>query len=219
MHSNRHAIITVSLALLALGFSVLASNHALTFKPDHSRGADHGQDGHTYAHPILAAAYGGFLSPKLEIEVREIWLRYRKADAALADEILQRASAEDNKRVAIRAMSRVRRVRYTDTLQDHGVKGFGYAKCTNEIYLQLLNGTAGRIRAQRNLAKKANIRDHLETDELSFVMAAESLASGRIEEEQRFGNNDCAEASGRSAGFIREAIERDKKDRQPRLIC
>ena len=29
MHSNRHAIITVSLALLALGFSVLAPNHAL----------------------------------------------------------------------------------------------------------------------------------------------------------------------------------------------
>ena len=29
MHSNRHTIITVSLALLALGFSVLASNHAL----------------------------------------------------------------------------------------------------------------------------------------------------------------------------------------------
>ena len=29
MHSNRHTIITISLALLALGFSVLASNHAL----------------------------------------------------------------------------------------------------------------------------------------------------------------------------------------------
>jgi len=33
MHSNRHAIITVSLALLALGFSVLASNHALAADP------------------------------------------------------------------------------------------------------------------------------------------------------------------------------------------
>ena len=42
----------------------------------------------TYAHPILAAAYAGYLSPKLEIEVREIWLRYRAGDATLADEIL-----------------------------------------------------------------------------------------------------------------------------------
>ena len=51
----------------------------------------------TYAHPILAAAYAGYLSPKLEIEVREIWLRYRKGDPTLADEILQRASAEANR--------------------------------------------------------------------------------------------------------------------------
>jgi len=27
----------------------------------------------TFAHPILAAAFAGYLSPKLELEVREIW--------------------------------------------------------------------------------------------------------------------------------------------------
>lgn len=40
----------------------------------------------TYAHPILAAAYAGYLSPKLELEVREVWLRYRAGDAVLADD-------------------------------------------------------------------------------------------------------------------------------------
>jgi hypothetical protein len=77
----------------------------------------------TFAHPILAAAYAGYLSPKLELEVREVWLRYRKGDVTLADEILQRASAEENKWAGLRAIARSRRVSYTGTLKDHGVGG------------------------------------------------------------------------------------------------
>jgi len=170
----------------------------------------------TYAHPILAAAYAGYLSTKLEIEVREVWLRYRKADATLADDILQRATPKDNEWAAVRAMARAKRVSYTDTLRDHGVQGWGYSTCTNAVYRQILGGTAAQVRAERGIPKK-NLRDHLGTDELSFVMAAEVLASDRIEEEERFGSHDCADASSRSAGFIRQAIERDKMDRQKRL--
>ena len=29
----------------------------------------------TYAHPVLACAYAGYLSPQLEIEIIEVWLR------------------------------------------------------------------------------------------------------------------------------------------------
>ena len=68
----------------------------------------------TFAHPILAAAYAGYLSPKLEIEVREIWLRFRAGDATLADEILQRATAEENRWAGARALSRGQQVAYTD---------------------------------------------------------------------------------------------------------
>jgi len=59
----------------------------------------------TFAHPILAAAYAGYLSPKLELEVREVWLRYRSGDATLADEILERATAEENRWAGARALS------------------------------------------------------------------------------------------------------------------
>ncbi|MGE3871282.1 MAG: KilA-N domain-containing protein [Pseudorhodoplanes sp.] len=173
----------------------------------------------TFAHPILAAAYAGFLSPKLEIEVRAVWLRYRNADAALADEILQRASPADNEWAAVRAMARANRVNFTDVLRDHGVSESGYPLCTNSIYQQLLDGSAAQIRVRRGLPKKANLRDNLGTAELSYVAAAENLAADRIREEERSGNADCADASSRSAGFIREAIERDKKDRQRRLIA
>lgn len=51
-----------------------------------------GKDGGTFAHPVLALAYSEYLSPKLAVEVREVFLRYRAADATLADEILEKAS-------------------------------------------------------------------------------------------------------------------------------
>jgi hypothetical protein len=168
----------------------------------------------TFAHPILAAAYAGYLSPKLEIEINEIWLRYRKADATLADEILQRAPPADNEWVALRALARSKRVSYTDTLRDHGVRGRGYPQCTNAVYRELLGADAGKIRRDRGLPAGSNLRDNLPTDELSFVLAAEVLAADRIRDEQRAGNYECANASARSASFIREAIERDKKDRR-----
>ncbi|HXQ53299.1 MAG TPA: KilA-N domain-containing protein [Stellaceae bacterium] len=172
----------------------------------------------TFAHPILAAAYAGFLSPKLEIEVREVWLRYRRGDATLADEILQRAPPADNVWAGVRALARARRVSYTNTLRDHGVVNDGYWRCTNAVYRKLLGNTASNLRAERGLPPKANLRDGLATDELSYVMAAEVLATERIEEEDRQGNSECEYASARSAGFIRRAIEEDRKDRQRPLL-
>ncbi len=171
----------------------------------------------TYAHPILAAAYAGYLSPKLELEVREVWLRYRSGDATLADEILQRATAEENRWAGARAFSRAQRVAYTDTLKAHDVNGRGYMDCTEAVYMKLLGGKSYQLREERGLARMENVRNHLTIAELSFVMAAEALAAERIEEEIRLGNDECVEASGRSASAIRQAIESDRKARQARL--
>jgi hypothetical protein len=171
----------------------------------------------TYAHPILAAAYAGYLSPKLEIEVREIWLRYRAGDATLADEILQRATAEENRWVGARALSRSQRVSYTDTLKRAGVEGKGYMYCTEALYSRLLGGRSFEIRDRMRLAPKANIRDNLDIAELSFVMAAEALAAERIEEEHRLGNAECIEATDRGARAIKTAVEQDRRNRQRRI--
>jgi hypothetical protein len=172
----------------------------------------------TFAHPILAAAYAGYLSPKLEVEVREIWLRYRAGDATLADEILQRASAEANAWAGVRAMSRAQRVGYTKTLQLHGVYGSGYRDCTESLYLNLLGNKSYEIRNQRGLSRKANLRENMDIAELSFVMAAEALSAERIEEEKCTGNIDCEVATGRSAAIIRRAIDEDRKSRQPKML-
>jgi hypothetical protein len=175
-----------------------------------------GNDG-TFAHPIIAAAYAGYLSPKLEIEVREVWLRFRSGDATLADEILQRATVEANRWAGTRAISRSQRVVYTDTLKKHYVTGKGYMECTEAVYSKLLGGRSHEIREARGLEPRVNVRDNLSTAELSFVMAAEALAAERIEQEIRLGNDECIDATERSASAIRDAIESDRKSRQARL--
>jgi hypothetical protein len=174
-------------------------------------------NGGTFAHPILAAAYAGYLSPKFEIEVREIWLRFRSGDATLADEILQRASAEANKWAGARAISRSQRVSYTDTLKRHYVTGRGYMECTEAVYAKLLGGRSYQLREARGLEPMVNVRDNLSTAELSFVMAAEALAAERIEQEIRLGNDECIEATSKSATAIRDAIDLDRRNRQTRL--
>jgi hypothetical protein len=174
--------------------------------------------GGTFAHPILAAAYAGYLSPKLEIEVREIWLRYRAGDASLADEILQRASAEGNRWAGTRALARSQRKSYTGTLKAHGVWGEGYMLCTEAVYSKLLGGKSYQLRKRMGLPAKANLRDALPTDQLAYVMAAEALSAERIEEEERFGNVLCIEASEIGGSAIAKAVEEDRRNRQKRLI-
>jgi hypothetical protein len=180
-------------------------------------GRGRGKQG-TFAHPILAAAYAGYISPALEVEVREVWLRYRAGDATLADEILQRASTEANQWAGVRALSRARRNSYTDTLKAHRVEGKGYMHCTEAVYMNLLGGKSFQLRNRMGLPEKANLRDHLSADKLAYLMAAESLSAERIAEEGREGNVECAQASAISASAIRQAIEADRQNRQRKIL-
>lgn len=165
----------------------------------------------------LALAYAEYLNPKLGLEVREVFLRYKAGDPTLADEVLERASPEANEWAARRAIGRAERRRFTDTLRDHGVTGPGYGMATNAQYVALFGKTAKQIKAERDISASAALRDKLETSELVYIAAAEHLGGDRIREEECRGNRECSKAAERSASFIREAIERDKADRKRRL--
>jgi hypothetical protein len=177
-----------------------------------------GPKGGVFAHPVLACAYAGYLSAELEVEVREVWLRYRAGDPTLADDVLSRASPEANLWAARRADARVVRLGYTAALRDDDVKGRGYMQCTDEAYLRLFDGPAWRLRQQRGLPKGANVRDNLDLVELSAITLAEALATERIQDEDRRGNQDCREATGRTAANVRRAIDLERLDRQKRLL-
>lgn len=181
----------------------------------HAKG---GTGGGTYAHPVIACAYAGYLSPKLEVEIREVWLRYRSGDPTLADEVMEKASPEANLWIATRSEARAIRSTYTATLRDHEVIGRGYMECTDEAYRKLFGGPAWMMRQQRGLKKGSNVRDHMDIVELSAIKLTEALASERIVVEDSRGNSECREATGRTASNVKWAIEKERKERQKRLI-
>lgn len=181
--------------------------------------AKRGSGGGTWAHPNIALAYAKYLSPALHYEVNEVFLRYKAADATLADDVLARGTKEDNEWAGVRALSRSKRTEYTKTLQDHGVAGSGYGSCTNAIYVGLFDKDANSLKKAKGLKPSANLRDKMSTDELVFTMAAETLAKNRIDYEDARGNEECRKASRRSAGYIKKAIDANRADseRQDRL--
>lgn len=174
-----------------------------------------GKAGGTFAHPILACAYAGYLSPKLELEVREIWLRYKAGDATLADEVLEKAGPAANEWAGIRALGRTTRNKHTSVLADHGVsRPIDFATITNETYIALFDRPASKLKTDRGLKKSDNLRDKMSLPELTYIMAAESLANERIEETNPQGAIRCQIAVKTSAGFIREAIDKDRASRR-----
>lgn len=203
--------------ILAAYERIVGKSHQSKIRIANVYRAASGTSGGTWAHPIIAAAYAGYLSPKLEVEMREIWLRFKAADPTLADDILQRATDEQNEWVATRALGRAKRNQFTETLKQHNVTGYGYGNCTNAVYKEVLGGTSKALLKARDLPEKANLRDKMSKDELVYVMMAETLARERIEDEKPTGNAPCERATQKSASFVRQAIEMDRKDRQKPL--
>lgn len=204
--------------IIALHERIVGKSHQSKFRTSDVYRARSGANGGTWAHPILAAAYAGYLKPELEVEMKEVWLRYKSADATLADDVLERATDLENEWAATRALARVKRNEYTKALDEHGVEGFCYANCTNAVYGQLFDATAKKLKEKKALPKNGNLRNAMTKDELVYVMMAETLAKGRIEDEQPSGNSPCTRAAKRSASFVRQAIDADKKDRQKPLV-
>lgn len=178
-----------------------------------------GPDGGTYADVRLALDYAEYLNPALAIEVKEVFLRYKAADPTLADDIMERADGAANEWMAKRSMARATRLGYTDTLKHHGVKGPSeYAECTNATYRGLFGKRAAELRKLRGVKKGKSLRDAMDLRELATISFAEVLSSDRIEDENCQGFSECHSATLKVSTAVRNLIESDKKDRQPRLI-
>lgn len=176
-----------------------------------------GADGGTYADLRLALDYAEYLNPALAIEVKEVYLRYKAADPALADDIMERSDGAANEWMAKRSISRATRLAYTDTLKRHGVvKPGDYAECTNATYRGLFGKRAKDLRTERGI--KGNTRDALDLKELATVSFAEVMASDRIEDEDCRGFGECHSATLKVASGVKDMIDRDMRDRQKRLM-
>jgi len=173
----------------------------------------------TWADENLALGYAAYLSAALAVEIRDVFLRFKKGDETLVDEIRENQAKREAVRDQHREIGKKVRKDYTDTLKARGVtKWYEYAHCTNETYKHLLGGTAKEIRITRKLGAKANVRDHMSLAELAYTMASEALAVERIEDQNANGYAECKTETRIAATTIRGAIDHDRRNRQQRLV-
>ena len=170
-----------------------------------------GRGGGTFAHILVALAYGEYLSPDLAVEIKTTYQRARTGDLTLVDEILAKSDAARHHN-EVRDLSKEVRKKYTDALASHEAKGaIGY--CTDAIYEVLLGGTAKQIIATRNLPAKTNVRNTLPTGELLQTMNTEYLSAERIDGLDIRGKEPCAEASRQVAAYVKNVFTVVREDK------
>lgn len=178
-----------------------------------------GANGGTWAHENMALGYASYLSAQLAIEIREVFLRFKKGDETLHEEIRENRKKRDEAFETHREIGKRVRRNYTDTLKAHGLTNpFEYANCTNETYRYLHGGTAKELKISKKLHPKANLRDHMSLAEIAFTMASEALASERIEDQSAQGYAACKDETKMAAQSIKGAIDSDRRNRQQRLV-
>lgn len=173
-----------------------------------------GRYGGSYADVRLALAYAKYLDPDLAMEVNEVFLRYVSGDAWLADEILERSTADENRRIAVRAMGRVTRGQFTDVLQDHGVKKPFFGICTNVVYQTVLGGPADALKRALAVPANGSLRDALSTTQLAAVALAESFSADRIQYDDCRGGPACKQATASASRNVRAAVDAEERSRR-----
>lgn len=164
-----------------------------------------GKGGGTFAHWQIALAYAKYLSPALHMQVNEVYARVKSGDVTLADEIAEKATPEQQEWLARRMNAKVARNQLTSTLASHGVRGRGYADCTNAIYRRILGGKKSEVCAQRGLTpKKTNLRDVMDIEQITRTALAEIVARKRIVRYDVHGNAACEVECDKAARSVAE---------------
>lgn len=208
---------TAARRLKAALYSRIVQNLDNSSKPPVLTTSTRGRMGLSHAHIVLAQAFAEYLDADLAVEVREVFLRYRAGDASLADEILDRASAEENRRAAVRAMGRVTRDKFTDVLQDHGVKKPFFGICTNVVYQTVLGKPAAALKKALGVAPKGSLRDAMSITQLAAVNFAEALSADRIADVGCQGGPQCQEATAAASRTVRDALDTEQRSRRRTL--
>lgn len=178
-----------------------------------------GASGGTWVHENLALGYAAYLSPDLAVEIRDVFLRFKRGDESLVDEIRENKKRFNPVFEQHRQIGKSVRKNYTDILKDRGLKsGFEYALCTNETYKGVFGENAKQLKIRKGLAKKDSLRDNMTVSELAYTMATEALAIERIEYQDADGFSACRLETSQAARSIFKALDSDRKNRQQRLV-
>jgi len=128
-----------------------------------------GRASKTFAHPVLALDYAEYLDPRIGVEVREVFLRYRTDDISLANDILDRIAEqvqEDEFRLRNREEISLRNTELATQGAKAGCRNVDYAELHNSGYRGLYGGLdAGDIHRLKKLTKSQKILDHMNAAE------------------------------------------------------
>ena len=154
-----------------------------------------GKGGGTWAHWQIALAYAKTLDHRLHAEVNAVYKAHQEAKTTRQASVAQRND-------------------YTSTIAAHGVRGAGFAECTNAGYKGVYGTDAAGLREKHNLPAKANVRAAMSPVGQAAMILTEALAVDRITATSAYGTPECADATYRSGTFVRDAVIREKNDRQ-----
>lgn len=107
--------------------------------------------------------------------------RYIQAFNMMEAELLRR----EIEHAEARGRSKEVRVAATDSYKEHGAREwFHYSNNTDAIYEVLLGCNAATLRRRRNLPTKANVRNHLSTEELHHIIQIENAITLQLDRRQ-----------------------------------
>lgn len=172
-----------------------------------------GRNGHIFVHYELGLQYAAYLSVELRQAIFVTFERVFKADIALAAQIYDKATIEQQKWLDARNQGKKYRTDLTACLQKHGVAGKGFAICTNSLYQGLFNKTAQQLRLEQEARESAlvgtNTRDRMTTQEIGSIGFAELLSTKRIEKHDSQGTAQCSAECKRAGSDVAKLLESD----------
>jgi hypothetical protein len=194
----------------AIGF-IKAASALLKYDLKSLFKSSRGRNGSTYAHPLIAVEYAGYLDPTLAVAANQAFLE-RIEEEKNPDLIGERyvrtwkKKGKDDAWIGDRFQGITTRNILTATLKRHGVQNDGYKNATNAIYGALYGGTSDVVREKKGLTRKDKIRDNLPRVELRAIELAEMLTAESIEINQLEGNAQCEMAAVKAGKLIAGAI-------------
>ena len=131
---------------------------------------------------LLIARY----NDELRLRIIDRWQELEEQVAAQAAKINEATTWEEQRQAGKEV-----RANFTSTLKSHGVKGYGFANCTNAIYQPLFGAKASQLKQQRGLTTQDSLRDAMSNEELVVSSFAEIVAGQRVEVNNDQGNSPC----------------------------
>jgi hypothetical protein len=163
------------------------------------------RQGWAYIIGLLPNAIG----KKYREETAKLVIRYLDADVTLAEDIVERTDDEQGlERLQQRLKSKKIRNEHTRMLCARGVReGRDFAICTNKTYLGLYGTNAAGLRTRKNLPTKANVRNHMDTNELIEVGFSENLSTRKIKQGSAYGVEECGSINFNTAKSVADFVK------------